>query len=398
MRASGASSRTSAASVPPLAARMRGVVEGGQVRAGPTAPPRPSRAARSRRSRRTPSARPARRARRWRGTSPRRRFAERGSRPGPRARARPRRRPCRGCRPSRSRPPARAPRRRGAPSRRTAPRILKEPVSWRHSSFSATGTPAISESPGDSSTGVRRTRPAIARRASATRARRERRAGLTSGAPTGAAIAVAIAPRTRSASRGASAAVRPCDRNGREDRDGGRRGLEDERVLRKRVLGPGHGERNDVDAELDREAEGSLAKRRDRAVGAARAFREDDHRASARQPVAHGLDRLLRAVLVAALDRDVPRGPHLPAEERDLEDRVLREKLHLPRQQAQQEDVGERLVVGDEEMRPSRVGVDVVDRPEVPERVDARGERGRVALEAADPVAVGIGAVREEDG
>ena len=104
------------------------------------------------------------------------------------------------------------PRARSASVRRVivkkAPRILKEPVSWSDSSLRETGTPAISESRGEASIGVRRTRPSITRRASRT-------SGIVS------AVTASLYPedagdlaRTRSARRGASASVRPATGTG----------------------------------------------------------------------------------------------------------------------------------------------------------------------------------------
>src|SRR5580765_5962047 len=55
--------------------------------------------------------------------------------------------------------------------RKNAPRILKEPVSCRDSSFRRTGAPRIAESAGDSSSGVLRIRPARKARAFSMKAR-----------------------------------------------------------------------------------------------------------------------------------------------------------------------------------------------------------------------------------
>jgi hypothetical protein len=188
----------------------------------------------------------------------------------------------------------------------------------------------------------------------------------------------------------------PLRRDGRQHRDR-RRGLrERERAFRQRLGRTRNRERHDIDAGLDREPEGARAKLSDRSIRAARALREDDDRELPIEAIAHLRHRPACALLVPAIQLDVSRDPHHPAEQRNVQDRLLRQPLHLPWNHCDEERVSVGLVVRDEHVGPAIVGVNVVDDAEVPERVQAYRDRGDAVKEPADPVPVGIGAVRRQ--
>ena len=257
------------------------VVEGRQERPTGRARLRPSRAARSRRSRRIPTARPARRGRASPGTSTRRR--------------------CAGTWISAGMPSSRAtaatalpwlpaehvttPRRRSSASRRditkNAPRILKEPVSCRRLELEGDRERRPSRRAGsDSSIGVRRMRPASARRASRTSAMSR-------------TVTTRFASTIRAA-RAMSLAIAP-DALGQARRVGGRQAGD-----RRRAAGPrpwrssrwktseclGSAVSVPATASGTMSTPSSIASRKApsrngarRAVGAPRAFGEDDDRA-----------------------------------------------------------------------------------------------------------------------
>ena len=106
--------------------------------------------------------------------------------------------------------------------------------------------------------------------------------------------------------------------------------------------------------------------------------------------LAHLLEGGTRAVLVSPRERDVPGGPHEPTQKRDPEDRHLGEKLHLPGQQAEQEDVRHRAVVRHEEVRAARIRRARDLHVEVPKGIDGDGQRAGASEHAAHtcPVAV----------
>ena len=105
----------------------------------------------------------------------------------------------------------------------------------------------------------------------------------------------------------------------------------------------------------------------------------------------------LRALSLSPRVRGMSPGElHLPAEDPDAEDRVLREELHLPGQQREQVDVRHRAVVRDEEVGPPSVRMDGVDDAEVPERVELDADDAGVAQDPADAVAAGVAVPREE--
>ena len=53
-------------------------------------------------------------------------------------------------------------------------------------------------------------------------------------------------------------------------------------------------------------------------------------------------------------------------------------------------------MVGHEDIRAPRIGMDVVHDPELPERVQISGQDRRFSEDAPDPVPVGVGAARRQ--
>ena len=86
-------------------------------------------------------------------------------------------------------------------------------------------------------------------------------------------------------------------------------------------------------------------------------------------------------------EADVAGHPHHPSDERVLEEVLLRQPLHLPRQVRDQQDVDEALVVGDDDVRPSRVGDHRARGAEPPQRVEHLVHDGQLAEQVAGCVA-----------
>ena len=72
------------------------------------------------------------------------------------------------------------------------------------------------------------------------------------------------------------------------------------------------------------------------------------------------------------------------------EEVLLGQPLHLPRQMGDQQDVDEALVVGDDDVRPARVGDERAGRAEPPQRVEQLVDDGELAEQQAGGVAAAV--------
>ena len=95
----------------------------------------------------------------------------------------------------------------------------------------------------------------------------------------------------------------------------------------------------------------------------------------------------------ASLHRHIAGDVHEPSHDRNAEQLGLGEPLHLPGEVADQQDVGERLVVGDDDVGLPRVGRHRAAVAELPIRVQRCGDHPDLAEEIAGPVPAGICAV-----
>ena len=161
-------------------------------------------------------------------------------------------------------------------------------------------------------------------------------------------------------------------------------------MLGKRVAGAVQRQRKDGDARVDREPERAVLERQQLGGGRSGTFGEDHHRHPLREDLPAAGHRFDGAGAEAALHRHVTREVHQPAHHRNPEQLRLGEPLHLPRQMADQQDVGERLVIGDHDVGAPRIGRHGAGVAELPERIERRDGAADPAEEIADPVASGV--------
>ncbi len=170
-----------------------------------------------------------------------------------------------------------------------------------------------------------------------------------------ASRAVSIVARTRAFSSGRSSRVRPAVSIGGRTSTTARARIEAPVVLGKGGARARHGERQDRHAGLEGQAEGAVLERQHPAIGRPGPLGEEDDRYPVPQRGPAAFHRLDGAGAEATLDGNVARHPHHPSNQRDLQDLDLREPLHFEGEMADEQDIGERLVVRDDDVGVSRV-------------------------------------------
>src|SRR5690606_3027918 len=127
-----------------------------------------------------------------------------------------------------------------------------------------------------------------------------------------------------------------------------------------------------------------------------RALRKEHYRAAILKVAADAEQHTCAAFGVGPVELDVTGQPHHPSHKWNLEQLRFRHPLHLPREAADYGDVGQRLMVADDHVRPPRIldamprdmdaphGVHLRHHPPQPAEPVAGAVEGRVAVEQAD--------------
>ena len=114
-----------------------------------------------------------------------------------------------------------------------------------------------------------------------------------------------------------------------------------------------------------------------------------------REAVTTLCNRVERRIPIATHELDVAGHAHHPSHARDLEHGVLAQPLHFPREAADQEDVGVGFMIGDDDIRPTRV-LQSPPHAEAPPTVESHRGNTHEAKGTTGGVATWIEGGREE--